>query len=452
MNRKNSLFSQRPKTKNSVKKKTTYPETLRVEGFSHEGRGIAKHEGKTLFISGALPGEEVKFTVEKTHRRFDEASCTEIIEASEHRTSPACQYFDQCGGCDLQHLQHQQQIETKQSWVLDQLQRLGGFQPNSIHTPLRSSEWAYRRSCRLGINQLMRDGSAIVGYRRKASNKLIAIEHCPVLEDPLNKILKELPTLLETEDNFKYITHAELSLADNQGSITLRVKKSLSENLLKRFSELAVQNNFQLHIDDGTSVKPTTLNLPLYYTVNHSNTQINFQPGDFIQVNATVNNAMIEQAIDWLELSTEDRVLDLFCGIGNFTLPVARYVNNLVGVEGVEEMVLRAGKNAEINGLTNCDFYRADLTKDLRALPWYKQGFNKIILDPPRSGAIDVIQQLGSHNPDYILYISCNPAALARDGSELIKQGYKAERFCVMDMFPHTSHVESMLLFVKSNA
>jgi 23S rRNA (uracil1939-C5)-methyltransferase len=452
MKRKNSLFSQRPKTKSSKKTLDDYPSSITVERLSHEGRGVAKVNGKTLFIEGALAGETVAFSVTQKHRRFDEATCTEIIEASADRVTPKCPHYGQCGGCDMQHLAHDQQIQTKQNLVVDQLQRLGGFQPEAVLEPLVSPEWEYRRSCRIGINQLSKGGSAIVGFRRRGSNKLTAIEQCPVLAKPLNAILGGLSQILETEDNFKAITHAELSLADNQGAFTLRVKKPLSDNLKDQLKALADTNNFCLFIDNGNEVTPVSDNSELYYTVNCSDSVISFKPGDFIQVNKAVNELMIERAINWLDLSNSDRILDLFCGVGNFTLPVAPNVASIVGVEGVEEMVTRANQNAARNHLSNCEFYRADLSKDLAALPWYKQGFNKIILDPPRTGALEVIRQLQGHNPEMILYISCNPAALSRDGAELVKQGYISKKFSVMDMFPHTSHVESMMLFVNKNA
>ncbi|MGH1462522.1 MAG: 23S rRNA (uracil(1939)-C(5))-methyltransferase RlmD [Neptuniibacter sp.] len=455
MKRKNSLFSQRPKTKTPkpVKKsKTDDSDSVTIERLSHEGRGVAKLGGKTLFIEGALPGERVSFTITQKHRRYDEAVCNEVLEASSARTNPLCQHYGQCGGCDLQHLSHEQQITTKQELVIDQLKRLGSFQPENIITPLISPEWNYRRSCRIGINQLMRDGSAIVGFRRRGSNKLTPIHNCPVLAEPLNNIIQKLPEILEAEDNFKTITHAELSLADNQGAITIRAMKPLTSSLMNAFKSLATDNHFSLFIDNGSTLESCSDNNELIYKIASTQTEISYKPGDFIQVNSTVNEKMISRAIEWLHLSKTDRILDLFCGIGNFTLPVAAYVDSIVGVEGVEEMVERANQNAIRNRLTNSNFYRADLSKDMRSLPWYKQGFNKIILDPPRAGALEIIKQLDTHNPEMILYISCNPAALARDGSELVKQGYRADKFCVMDMFPHTSHVESMMLFVKSDA
>ncbi|MAY42088.1 MULTISPECIES: 23S rRNA (uracil(1939)-C(5))-methyltransferase RlmD [unclassified Neptuniibacter] len=451
MNRKKSLFNRPSKSKTkSSKKAIDYPEVIDVVGLSHEGRGIAKHEGKTLFISGALPEEQVRFELDAKHRRYDEATCTEIVTSSEHRVAPYCEYYGRCGGCDLQHLDHAEQITTKQTLVTEQLRRLGKFEPSSTEEPITSQSWNYRRSCRLGVNQLTRDGSAIVGFRRKGSSKLIKIEHCPILAEPLDKILNELPAVLETSGNFKEITHAEISMGDTEGALTLRVKKRPKDALAERLNQLAEKHNCRLYFDYGQHIEAFEAEAALSYKISDTATEIAFKPGDFIQVNARVNEKMISRALSWLQLDKDDRVLDLFCGIGNFTLPIASQVNRVVGIEGVEEMVDRARINASNNKLDNCEFYKANLTHDLRAMPWYKQGFNKILLDPPRTGALEIIKQLEQHAPDMVLYVSCNPAALARDGAELISQGYKVTKFCVMDMFPHTSHVESLALFERT--
>ncbi|MFT6471958.1 MAG: 23S rRNA (uracil1939-C5)-methyltransferase [Neptuniibacter pectenicola] len=450
MKRKNSLFNRPTSTKTPQSKKTIeYPDIIEVSALSHEGRGIAKQGGKTLFITGALPGEQVRVNIDTRHRRYDEASCTEVVTASEHRVSPACEYYGRCGGCDLQHLNHDQQISTKQSLVIDQLARLGKFTPSEIEAPITSPSWHYRRSCRLGINQLTRDNSALVGFRRKGSSKLIKIDHCPVLSEPLDALLKRLPKVLEGTDSFKEITHAEISMGDHEGALTLRVKKTPKEALTTQLNKLAQDNNFKLYFDYGGRIEAVDGEAQLNYRIAETDTLIHFEPGDFIQVNAHVNEQMIQRALAWLQLSDQDRVLDLFCGIGNFTLPIATRTESIVGIEGVEEMVERANHNAQSNQLTNCEFHKANLTNDLRAMPWYKQGFNKILLDPPRTGALEIIKQLKQHSAEMVLYVSCNPAALARDGAELISQGYTATRFCVMDMFPHTSHVESLVLFER---
>ncbi|WP_286238964.1 23S rRNA (uracil(1939)-C(5))-methyltransferase RlmD [Neptuniibacter halophilus] len=450
MKRKNSLFS-RPAAKKPVKSREplAYPETLEIERLSHEGRGVARHQGKTLFISGALPGETVRFSIDTKHRRFDEGHCVEVITPANERTDPVCPHYGVCGGCDLQHLAHDQQINAKQEIVLEQLQRLGKFRPEQIEAPITSPAWHYRRSARIGVNQLLRDGSPLIGFRRRGSSKLTQIEHCPVLAPALEQIMTGLREVLATADQFKEITHAELTQGDTEGALTLRVKKTPQPELCVKLQQLAESHNFKLYLDNGEQIRAYAGDAELFYQHAASGAEIHFKPGDFIQVNASVNQQMIDRALAWLTPSAEDSILDLFSGVGNFTLPLARQAGRVVGIEGVDEMVHRARDNVQRNQQNNCEFFRADLSKDLRAMAWYKQGFNKILLDPPRTGALEIIRQLQQHKADTVLYVSCNPAALARDGAELIRQGYRASRFCVMDMFPHTSHVESLALFER---
>lgn len=427
----------------------TTPVELTIEGLSHEGRGIARHEGKTIFVSGALSGETVEARITKHHKRFAEAECTQVIQASPFRSEPVCPHYGVCGGCDLQHLEHAQQIEEKQAIVLDQLQRLGKVQPEQIESPLRSQPENYRRAARLGINQLQRDGSVVIGFRRRGSNKLTSIDHCPVLNEKLNQVISLLNEGLQDVENVRNITHAEVVMGDDEGALTLRTKKRLPDELISTLTAAVEDIQLKLYLDDGKQAQPAAEPAQLNYALSDHDISLNFEPGDFLQVNAAVNTQMIQRAIDWLELQKDDRVLDLFSGIGNFTLPMARYAGEVVGVEGSDTMVNRATTNAKYNQLENTNFYKGDLSSDLRHHHWYNQGFNKILLDPPRTGALEAIKQLQHYNADRILYVSCNPAALARDAAELVSQGYRFTRFCVMDMFPHTSHVESLALFEK---
>lgn len=429
---------------------STSPIEVSVERLSLEGRGVAHHQGKTLFVSGALPDETVMAQITKSHRRYDEANCVEVLHTSKHRAEPICEHYGVCGGCDLQHLSHSQQIKEKEQVVLDQLSRLGKVSPESVESALRSKPDQYRRSARVGINQRQRDGSVIVGFRRRASNKLTPIKHCPVLEETLNSAIRMLNDILADEDQVRDITHAEVAMGDSQGALTLRIKKRPQGSLLESISLAANALNLCLYLDDGQNTTPYTADATLSYSLTEHAVDLEFRPGDFLQVNASVNQQMISRALEWLDLQASDRVLDLFSGIGNFTLPLARYAGEVVGVEGSDSMVERATQNALNNQLINCSFYRANLASDLRHHKWFNQGFNKILLDPPRAGAFEVIEQLGHYDADQILYVSCNPSALARDGAALVEMGYQFSRFCVMDMFPHTSHVESLALFEKS--
>ncbi len=427
------------------------PIDVQIKRLSHEGRGIARHEGKTLFVTGALPGETVSARLSKRHRRYDEADCINVITPAAERVEPICPHYGVCGGCDLQHLAHDQQIEQKQQIVLDQLARLGKVQPAQTDSPLRSKATGYRRSARLGINQLQRDGSVIIGFRRRGSSKLTSIDSCPVLENKLNQVLPLLREALVDYDNVRDITHAEVTLGDDQGALTLRTKKRPADALLNQLSQSIATLDLCLYLDNGQEVRAYNEDCKLSYALPEHKVDLAFRPGDFLQVNGDINQQMISRVLEWLNLNTDDRVLDLFSGIGNFTLPLARYADEVVGVEGIDAMVARATQNATNNGLENCLFYRANLSSDLRHHPWFNQGFSKILLDPPRAGAYEVIEQIGHYNAEQILYVSCNPAALARDAEKLVEMGYLFTRFCVMDMFPHTSHVESLALFEKKS-
>ena len=423
--------------------------TVSIENLSHEGRGIARVEGKTLFVSGALPEETVLAQIDKTHRRYDEGHMVSLEQASAERVEPHCPHFNNCGGCQLQHLQHDKQIEYKQQWVLDQLLRQAQTTPELIEPPLRSPEHAYRRAARIGINQ-KQDGTAVVGFRRSNSNRIEAIEHCPVLDQRANQLFSSLTDLLnQYPDQIKRITHAELAFGDERGALTLRIMKGLDGVLLKSLSELSASINCNLYLHRGDQIETITEQGPLSFNLPSFGQTLEFAPGDFIQVNAAMNQSMIDRAIEWLSPQPDERILDLFCGLGNFTLPLATRAAEVVGVEGSKEMVERGKQNAALNKQQNSHFEAADLTQPISQRRWFKQGFDKALIDPPRTGALEVIQQLVNTPLKQLLYVSCNPSALARDAAALKEAGFRLQRFCVMDMFPHTTHVESLALFIR---
>lgn len=425
------------------------PITVTIESLSHEGRGIARVDGKTLFVKGALPGEQVVAKIDKQHRRYDEGHMAELLKPSAERTEPGCAHAASCGGCQLQHLHHDHQISYKERWVLEQLARQADLTPAQIESPLRSAPAHYRRAARIGINQ-RQDGSAIVGFRQQSSNRLTSIDNCQILDTRADKLFGNLKALLDQYPNqIKRITHAELTLGDGSGSLTLRVMKNLDGGLVKRLGDLAAELNCGVYLDHGErteavgNVEQPGFNLPDY------NLRLSFAPGDFIQVNAEMNQQMVARALEWLAPTADDRILDLFCGLGNFTLPLATRAGEVVGVEGSKAMVARGEENARQNGLSNCQFEAADLTHSISARRWFKQGFDKVLIDPPRTGALEIIEQLVETPVKQLLYVSCNPAALARDAAALKDAGFRLERFCVMDMFPHTTHVESLALFIR---
>ncbi len=425
------------------------PQTLNIEGLSHEGRGVARLEGKTVFVTGALPGEQVTARIDNDRNRYAEAQTLEVLSASPDRCEPGCQHYGQCGGCDLQHLRHDQQIRFKQDQALDQLKRIGNLIPEQIEAPLVSLPWHYRRSARVGINQLQRNGEPLIGFRRRASNKLLQIEQCDVLDVRAQDLFRGLRDTLRGLDDLKSITHAQVQYGDSRGALTLRTKKPLRADTLARLQPLAQQFDLQLYLEDaqGTQYAGNDAEQPLTYALPAFKLELAFAPGDFLQVNPDLNRQMVSRAIEWLDPQPEDRVLDLFCGLGNFTLPLARRCGEVIGVEGSEAMAERATVNAKANGIENATFFRNDLSQDFRHQKWYRTGFDLILLDPPRTGAREAILQLIGYKAKRILYVSCNPAMLARDGAELAQAGYRLSRFCAMDMFPHTAHVEALALF-----
>lgn len=428
--------------------------TLHIESLSQEARGVARYEGKTIFVEDALSGEEVEAQITIQHKRYDEAKLIKVITPSTDRTTPMCQHYDECGGCQLQHLEHSQQIQAKQANVLNQLKRFGEQEPLIIDSPITSEPWHYRRAARIGLNLLQKSDEAIVGFRRRKSNKLLQITSCPVLDLRAESIFTDLKDVLNQLTNSKNYTHAELLFGDESQSLLLRCKGKPKQDDIAALTAFAHNKQFNLYLKTDAE-QLTLLELTTNsYSLPAENISLHFKPGDFLQVNADVNKQMIRQAIEWLQLSKEDVVLDLFCGLGNFTLPIARQAKDVTGIEGSDEMVKRATQNAILNNIDNAHFFRADLSSDNQHQPWLKASYNKIILDPPRTGAYELLAQLLSKQASpiaEILYISCEPSALARDSKLLLEKGYQLTRFNVMDMFPHTSHVESMALFIKSS-
>lgn len=425
---------------------------IQIESLSHDGRGIGKYRGKTAFISGALPGETVTAQLQADQGKFYEGSLETCLQASAHRIEPACPHYDVCGGCDLQHLAQDQQLSLKQTQVLDQLERIGKSTPNQTLDSLTGPASHYRRSARIGINQLS-DGEPIIGFRRAQSNRLCQVDQCLVLDNRVADIFSEIRDALTDSGDIKYITQIDIDLGDPatapeqpQGYLSLRLKKTLADDHQAFFSALCKRRGLSLQqqLIGETQSQPEQL---AEYRLN--NLRLQFRPGDFIQINADINQQMVDQAMDLLDLSDEDKVLDLFCGLGNFSLPAAQRAGSVVGVEGSLEMVHQAQANATLNGINNTEFFCANLNDDIKPFSWYKQGFNKVLLDPPRAGAANIINQLTALRPDRVLYIACNPGALARDTQQFKQQGYDLDRFLVMDMFPQTHHVEAMALFKR---
>lgn len=430
--------------------------SITIDNLSLEGRGVARVAGKTIFVEGAIPGESLTVKIERQHKNYDEASILAIDTPSEHRIDPSCEHYNHCGGCQLQHIEPTAQLAYKQQAVLSLLERSAKIIPADIVSPLISKAFHYRRTARIGVNRLTQSQRAIVGFRRKNSSKLLQISSCIILPEHLADLFDHLRDTLDKIDNAKAITHVEYLQGDDTGALTFRVVAKLSPASCDLLADMLQTFKLQGFLRYNDSLVPLANNQGrLNYTVSQQT--LSFEPGDFLQVNAAINQQMIDRATDWLALTAKDTVLDLFAGLGNISLPVAKQVKQLIGVEGSASMVRRATDNAEANHIDNCQFFTSNLSQDIQHQDWFNLDYNKVILDPPRSGASDLIKQLlqsdtiSEHSPvTHILYIACDPSSLARDAKLLKSLGYQMDKFSVMDMFPNTAHIESMALFTPA--
>ena len=425
-----------------------------VESLSYDGRGVARMDGKTIFIEGALPGERVRFRYFNRYRNYDSGGLTEIIEASPNRVAPPCPHFGICGGCDLQHLRPEVQIQAKQKILAEQLAHIGKVQPESWLAPLTGPFLGYRRRARLGVRLVPAKGGVLIGFRERRKSYLANLNTCLVLEPEIAGLLPELRALIGGLSCANRIPQIEIASGDNVSALVFRHLVPLTErdeDLLRAFGE---RHAIQIFRQGGgpDSIVALWPNEPeeLCYRLFEFNVEIRFRPTDFVQINAAINRLTIARAIELLELRGDEQVLDLFSGLGNFTLPLARRAGRVLGVEAEDRLIEAGRRNAQRNGIVNAEFESADLYNEGGAAPWTDFPCDRLLLDPPRGGAMAAIKRLTSL-PPRIVYVSCYPATLARDSEYLVHVlGYRLAAAGVMDMFPQTSHVESMALFVRS--
>ncbi len=422
-----------------------------ITGFSHEGRGVAQHEGKVVFVDGALMGERVKVRLTKPHRRFDEAEVIEVITPSPDRVEPRCAHFGVCGGCSLQHMRDTAQIHAKQGVLLDNLRQLGKVEPEHILPPLTGPLWGYRRRARLGVKWVAKKGKVLVGFRERGSPYLAELRRCEVLDPSVGERLEELAGLIAGMDAKERIPQIEVAVGDNATALVFRHMDPLSAGDRERLIDYARATGLHLFLQPAGPDSVHRLwpeEGELYYTHPTHHVRIDFLPVDFTQVNGELNRKMVDLALDLLDPQPEERVLDLFAGLGNFTLPIARRAFDVVGVEGDEAMVRRGEESARRNGIANTRHFVGNLFEPAPGLPWMQEKYDKILLDPPRAGAMEIMPFLAKMRPKRIVYVSCNPATLARDAGILVNEhGYRLKAAGVMDMFPHTAHVESIAVF-----
>jgi len=425
---------------------------LEIESLSHEGRGIAHLEEKVIFVSGALPGETVIADRTFSRAKFEEADVKEVLKAADNRITPKCEVFGICGGCSFQHLSSEDQITAKGEWLKDAFLGQAKVEPQQWLEPLQVQSWGYRRKARLGVRYVAKKEKVLVGFREKKSGFITNMSRCEVLHPSLGDNLEVLARAIEKLSIKSQVPQIEVAVAENNTVLIFRHLEPLTENdkqiLLDCANELGV--TFYTQSGGEDTVKP--LDKPAVLTYSHPDHQIEmeFLPTDFTQVNFKLNQKMINLALDMLELNDDDEVIDLFCGLGNFTLPIAKQAKHVVGVEGDLGLIERAKYNAEKNDISNADFYKADLFKEVEGFEWFRgKTYNKALVDPARSGAIEIVELLPKLGVERLVYVSCNPATLARDTAKLIELGYKLDTAGVMDMFPQTAHVESIALFTK---
>jgi len=426
--------------------------TARIDGMSHEGRGIAHVDGRAVFITNALVGETVAFQYTKRNRKKAEGRTVEVVEAAPERVAPGCAHFGVCGGCSLQHLPPEAQIRYKQDVLAEQFRHMGGVNPARWLPPLTGPVWGYRRKARLAVKFVPGKGNRVlVGFREKHSPFVADLERCPVLDPRVGERLPELAALVQSLSIYDRVPQVEVAAGDTQVGLVFRNLSPFSADDRACLENFAREHGFCIYEQPGneTTVAPVyPANPRLSYVLPEHDVEIEFQPTDFTQVNAEINRRMVDRALDLMEPGAEERVLDLFCGLGNFTLPIARRCRVAVGIEGAGALVERGRENAEVNGVGNAVFHTADLTRDHSGAEWWGGDFDKALLDPPRSGAAEVLPALAATGARRIVYVSCGPATLARDAGLLVnRHGYRLTAAGVMDMFPHTAHVESMAVF-----
>ncbi|MGF1836308.1 23S rRNA (uracil(1939)-C(5))-methyltransferase RlmD [Photobacterium sanguinicancri] len=421
---------------------------ITISRLDHVGAGVGHLNKKPVFVDGLLPGEKavVQFTEDK--KQYARATVIKRLTDNAERIKPHCPIYDQCGGCNLQHLSHSAQVAAKQQSLGELMTKFAGAEVVIQQAkPIVAQDFEYRRCARFAV-KLSAKGQLAFGFRKKQSKDIVDVAHCPILAASLNELLPSLRTLLMGLKGRKSLGHVELVEADNGRVVLIRHLKPFSDSDMSQINAFADKNDITLYLAPESDELNHVRGGKPHYGLD--GVELTFSPKDFIQVNANVNKQMVAQAVEWLDVQPEDRVLDLFCGLGNFSLPLAKRAKSLVGVEGVDEMVHRATYNAEKNGIDNATFYQANLEEDVTLLSWAKEPFNKILLDPARAGAAGVMQHVIALKPQRVVYVSCNPATLARDSQALLQQGYQLERLGMLDMFPQTGHLESMALFVKT--
>jgi len=429
------------------------PVDAMIHSLSHDSRGVAYVDDKAVFIDGALPDESVRFIYTRKKRDFAEGKLSEVLAASAKRIEPKCRYFGYCGGCSLQHLSATEQIQQKQQILLEQLQRIGSVKPDQLLPPLIGPEWGYRSKARLTVRDVPGKGRVLVGFREKGTRYVADMLSCEVLDPAVANQLEQLSKLVGSLSIRSKIPQIEVAVGENHSALVFRILEDLIPQDQQRLADYGRQQQIDIYTQRNGPSHIERIHGSgelLKYSLPEYAISFWFQPVEFTQVNLEINRKMISRVVELMQPEQNDRILDLFCGIGNLTLPIARFAGSVTGVEGAETSVERANNNAAFNQIDNASFYRADLIRDLDKHPWAHQTYTKLLLDPSRAGALEILSWLPRWDPARIVYVSCNPSTLARDAGIIVSDhNYQLVSAGVMDMFPHTTHVESIAVFEK---
>ena len=435
------------RSKPSQSKKMSPKMTLNISHLDHIGAGVAHHNGKVVFVAGALPDEVVELQLIEQKKKYAKGKLLKVITPSEQRVKPECPHYRQCGGCDFQHLNISSQRKHKIQSLSELFTKLTKVQPKDISV-ISGEEKHYRRRAKLATYFDNKNKTLTVGFRQQNSHNIEPIKTCMVLEPFLSDLIEPLSVMLNQLNGVRTLGHVELIAGENAQFVVIRTPKTLTESdkeKLKSFAEshgIVLQLQHDSHFEKLSGVEKQ----PSYKVAEQI--KLAFNPGSFVQVNSDVNQKMITQAMEWLALNEDERVLDLFCGMGNFSLPIAKYCKQVIGVEGIASAVEQAKLNALASDISNADFYECDLSEDITKETWFGK-IDKLLLDPARAGAFESLQNVKKMNPNRIVYVSCDPASLSRDSKLLIDSGYQLQKLSMIDMFPQTHHIEAMALFTK---
>jgi len=421
-----------------------------IVDLTHDGVGVADLDGRRVFVPDALPGERVEIVLRKRRRKIQEADLKRVLEPSPERVQPPCEYFGRCGGCALQHLEHGAQVAFKQQVVAETLKRIGRVEPREWLPPVVSAPWQYRRRARLGVKYVAAKDRVLVGFRERAGPYITDMLRCPVLMPPVDGLLGELAELIGHSSVKARLPQIEVAMGDDVVALVLRVLDDPTVADTEAFRAFGARYDIDLYWQRGGpgTLVPLDRARPLTFQLPEFGLTYEFLPTDFVQVNAGINAELVSTAVRLAAVAPTERVLDLFCGLGNFSLPLAQRAAALLGVEGDAGLVARAAANAAKNGIANVRFATADLTAT--DWPFYREPWDVVLLDPPRTGAEAPVAELGSTGARRVVYVSCHPATLARDAQVLVERhGFTLTLARVFDMFPHTHHVEALALFAR---